>query len=270
MPSKDARTPKDPATRPRRSQRLRGFPERNGAMVLFVAGIAVGIGVVVATAFGHDPVAVAALPTAAALIAASAYYSRVRKLPGVELADLIEQGGSFQAPPDATPTEAVQQFAATVASNAASLEDLRDDRVRLTDSSYFIHVRERIPQGMVGRATWEGTSAFAHHLESQGWRVEHEVPAGDGRRRIDLVAEREGEVLLIEVKGVLYAMNPAIVREIVDSFPSPEHIPQGATVRRALFLPTPPLAVSPDALDDFRSHDLELWYAERGRFVRAA
>jgi hypothetical protein len=129
----------------------------------------------------------------------------------------------------------------------------------MRQNRYFVHVDGVIPSGMVVRATWEATQDLAQHLRDEGWDVRQDVVIGG--REIDLVGSRSGEQLLIEVKGIIYALNRSIIREIAELLPRRE-AGQDMRVRRVLFLPTPPLVVSPQALDDFRAHDLELWYAD--------
>lgn len=254
----------------RRQPKALAFPERNGPAILLIAGVLAWLGAVGATITGHEAVAVTALTTGAGMIGASAYYSRVRKLPGVELAKVVlEAGGTYEAPAGASPTEAVQDFALKLADTvpAAKLQDYRTPEH--PGSPYFVHVETHVPRGMAARAGQEALLGFADYLRSQGWEIQREV--ADGNRQVDLVASRETDELWVEVKPVVYALNRALIREIAERFPVATA--KGRTVRRALLLPAPPLYVSPEAIADFRETRLELWYADARapqRFVRAA
>jgi Holliday junction resolvase-like predicted endonuclease len=50
---------------------------------------------------------------------------------------------------------------------------------------------------------WEGNvvNAIAAHLEEEGWRIVGRADTHSRERGVDIRAEREGRVLLIEVKG---------------------------------------------------------------------
>jgi hypothetical protein len=236
------------------------FPECHGAAVLLCSGFIAWAGAVAATVAGHGPVAVAAIPTGAGLLGAAAYYSRVRKLPGVELAEaVLGEGAAYQADPQATPTEAVQDFARKVAGELAAGDG--EATGLSSQRPYFLHVDRPIPQGMVARATWESQAEFSRFLESQGWNVRKEVLV-DNDRRVDMVATRGHEELWIAIKGAIYALNPAVIREIAAQFPASTQAAGGARVRRVLLLPTPPLVISADALRDFRENEIELWYGD--------
>jgi hypothetical protein len=247
------------------------FPERHGPVILLFAGVLAWMGAVAATIGGHEAVAVTALTTGAGMIGAAAYYSRVRKLPGVELAkEMLDAGGSYEAPPSLTPTEAVQDFTLKFASTVAGVRRAADNYSASAGRSHFLHVGTQVPRGMAARAAYEVILDFADYLRSDGWEIQREV-ADQGHHSIDLVAAHGDEQLWVEVKPVVYALNSAIIREIAEGFPKP--IGTAAKVRRALLLPVPPLVVSPEALADFREQQLELWYADvrapQG-FVRAA
>lgn len=247
------------------------FPERHGPAILLFAGVLAWLGAVAATIGGHEAVAVTALTTGAGMIGAAAYYSRVRKLPGVELAEVVlDAGGTYEAPPGSTPTEAVQDFTLKFASTVTGVRRTADNPPALVDRSYFLHVDAQVPRGMAARAAHEVILDFADYLRSHGWEIQREVTDQD-HRRIDLVAVHDDEQLWVEVKPVVYALNQAIIREIAEHFPKPTDTT--AKVRRALLLPVPPLVVSPEAIADFREKQLELWYADARvpqGFVRAA
>jgi len=247
------------------------FPERHGSVILLLAGVLAWLGAVAATIGGHEAVAVTALTTGAGMIGAAAYYSRVRKLPGVELAKaVLDAGGTYEAPRGSTPTEAVQDFASRFASTVTRIRRTADSPPAPVDRPYFLHVDGQVPSGMAARAAHEVVLDFADYLRSQGWEVQREMPGRDDRR-IDLVAAHDNEQLWVEVKPVVYALNRAIIREIAGQFPQP--IDTAAKVRRALLLPVPPVVVSPEAIADFREMRLELWYADAQApqgFVQAA
>ena len=50
---------------------------------------------------------------------------------------------------------------------------------------------------------WEGNvqAALARHLEGEGWTIERQADTASREAGIDLVAERNGQCLAIEVKG---------------------------------------------------------------------
>ncbi|MDQ2984378.1 MAG: hypothetical protein M3R70_10735 [Actinomycetota bacterium] len=77
--------------------------------------------------------------------------------------------------------------------------------------------------GAVGEATidprcdwfWEGNVqvALVAHLEREGWKIVRTADAGSRERGIDVVAERGGRTMAVEVKGfpsTLYASGPQV------------------------------------------------------------
>lgn len=199
----DVKAPAGPHHRPSRFPAKNLSPiERHGAALLFVAGVSAWV--LAAGFVEHDAAAAAWVVAGFVLIAAAAFFQRVTKIgrEGIEIRELFEEAAEkAESDPRALDDTSDERARRVVEYAAPELEELvrkewRRDRDQLRD--YVRRMGTDRPKQMEGdRVENNLTAAVFNWLSGKDYSITLEDSDGV---RTDLVARREEQTLLIEIR----------------------------------------------------------------------